>query len=47
VECGTVNREWSTGGSISEFGVRDFVVSRVHDIAYSDFPIGKFPNRSC
>jgi len=31
---------------LSEFGVRDFVVSRVHDITYSDFPMGKFPNRS-
>jgi hypothetical protein len=32
---------------LSEFGVRDLVVSRVYDIAYSDFPIGKFPNRGC
>lgn len=30
---------------LSEFGVRGFVVSRIRDIAYSDFSIGKSPMR--
>ena len=28
---------------LSKFEVQDFVVSRIRDIAYSDFPIGKSP----